>query len=63
MPEEPSLNIGPHCRETSQLCLSNKCLKMTMLIRFRFYRLNLNKKLKLYEDGIDTIEKQRTKIH
>ena len=64
MPEEPSLNIGPHCKKPHNCVYLNKCWPKNMSdvdSVFRFYRLNLSKKLKLYEDGIDTFDKIKEK--
>ena len=60
MQNEPKINIGAHCKKPHSCKYLNKCWPENIDdidSVFKFYRLNLNKKLKLYEKGIDTFAK------
>jgi hypothetical protein len=58
-PEEPVLKIGPHCSKPHSCVYIDKCWPKNKEDNdsvFRLYRLNLKKKLKLYESGIETFD-------
>ena len=60
MQNEPKINIGAHCKKPHSCKYFNKCWPENIDdidSVFKFYRLNLSKKLKLYEKGIDTFAK------
>ena len=64
MSDEPKINIGAHCKKPHGCKYLNKCWPENIDdidSVFNFYRLNLNKKLKLYEKGIDTFGKLKDK--
>ena len=58
--DEPKIKIGSHCKKPHSCTYLDKCWpenrdKVNSV--FTLYRLNMNKKLDLYENGIDTFEK------
>ena len=58
--EEPPIDIGPHCKKPHGCVYLDKCWPNNMNdinSVFRFYRMNLKKKISLYNQGIDTFEK------
>ena len=58
--EEPPIDIGPHCKKPHGCVYMDKCWPNNMNdinSVFRFYRMNLKKKISLYNQGIDTFEK------
>ena len=62
--EEPLLQIGPHCKKPHSCVYLNKCWPDNIddiNSVFRLYRMNLKKKLNLYNQGIDTFDKIKDK--
>jgi hypothetical protein len=58
--EEPLVNIGSHCKKPHECVYMDKCWPNNMNdinSVFRLYRMNLKKKISLYNQGIDTFEK------
>jgi len=58
--EEPPIDIGPHCKKPHGCVYMDKCWPNNMNdinSVFRLYRMNLKKKISLYNQGIDTFEK------
>lgn len=61
--EEPSLKIGAHCKKPHNCVYLNKCWPANMFQDdsiFNFYRLKLQKKLMLFNEGRDTFSKIET---
>ncbi|MEK9781191.1 MAG: DUF2779 domain-containing protein, partial [Gammaproteobacteria bacterium] len=60
--DEPMIEIGPHCKKPHGCVYIDKCwpkdINKTDSI-FRLYRMNLKKKLSLYNKGIDSLSKIR----
>ena len=57
---EPKIKIGSHCKKPHSCVYLEKCWpknKDEVNSVFTLYRLNMNKKIDLYENGIDTFEK------
>jgi len=58
--KEPLIDIGPHCKKPHDCVYLDKCWPKNMNdinSVFRFYRMNLKKKIDLYNRGIDTFDK------
>ena len=58
--EEPLVNIGSHCKKPHECVYMDKCWPNNMNdinSVFRLYRMNLKKKIGLYNQGIDTFDK------
>lgn len=56
-PEEPILKIGPHCKKPHSCVYIDKCWPKNREDSdsvFRLYRLNIQKKLQLYQSGVET---------
>ncbi len=58
--DEPIIEIGPHCKKPHSCVYFDRCWpedidKMDSI--FRLYRMNLKKKLSLYNQGIDSFSK------
>lgn len=56
-PEEPILKIGPHCKKPHSCVYIDKCWPKNRKDSdsvFRLYRLNIQKKLQLYQSGVET---------
>ena len=56
-PEEPILKIGPHCKKPHSCVYIDKCWPKNREDNdsvFRLYRLNIQKKLQLYQSGVET---------
>ncbi|MBU28170.1 MAG: hypothetical protein CMD30_02250 [Flavobacteriales bacterium] len=58
--DEPMIEIGPHCKKPHSCVYFDRCWpedidKMDSI--FRLYRMNLKKKLSLYNQGIDSFSK------
>ena len=62
--DEPIIEIGPHCKKPHGCIYLDKCwpkdIDKTDSI-FRLYRMNLKKKLSLYNQGIDSFSKIKDK--
>jgi len=59
-PVEPEINIGPHCKKPHSCVYFDKCWpsnSSTIDSVFKLYRMNFEKKLNLYNQGIDSITK------
>ena len=59
-PKEPLLEIGPHCKKPHGCVYLDKCWPDNIdniNSVFSLYRMNLKKKLNLYNQGIDTFDK------
>ncbi len=57
---EPKIKIGSHCKKPHSCVYLEKCWpknKDEVNSIFTLYRLNMNKKIDLYENGIDTFDK------
>ena len=59
-PDEPKIDIGPHCKKPHNCVYFDRCWpedidKIDSI--FRLYRMNLKKKLSLFNQGIDSFSK------
>jgi len=56
---EPKVKIGPHCKKPHSCVYFDKCWPRSaddIDSIFRFYRMNLDKKLNLYNKGVETFK-------
>ena len=58
--DEPKIKIGPHCKKPHSCVYFDKCWPSNIDdidSIYRFYRMSLDKKLNLYDQGVETFDK------